>query len=126
MLYVRGDKENYDSWERDGCTGWGFKDVLPYFKKSENCQVPDTDPQFRGKDGEFTISCPPNNEYTDHWIKAGVEAGLPYNKDYNGEKMEGISVAQVQIALDLPDPCSIQRSEPIDGPLTFPSSFSSR
>lgn len=48
MVYVRGCAENYDSWERDGCEGWGYKDVLPYFKKSENCTYPTAEPYVSG------------------------------------------------------------------------------
>jgi len=97
MLYVRGDKDNYDSWERDGCTGWSFKEVLPYFIKSENAQGPGLDPGFHGKGGPLTINIQEPNSYTSLCMKASAQAGLPINKDYNGASMIGMSRSQVNI-----------------------------
>jgi len=98
MIYVRGDRENFDSWERDGCTGWGYQGVLPYFKKSENCEVPGLDPEYHGKGGPLTIRSPECNPYTHHWVQAATKAGWTFNQDYNGASMHGVSIAQSNIS----------------------------
>ncbi|XP_072044892.1 alcohol dehydrogenase [acceptor]-like [Amphiura filiformis] len=80
MAYVRGHSADYDSWERLGCDGWGWKDVLPYFIKSENntCQKY-TDPKFHGVGGPLTVS--DHSSYrtllSKEVIKAGIELGYP-------------------------------------------------
>ncbi|XP_072042315.1 uncharacterized GMC-type oxidoreductase Mb1310-like [Amphiura filiformis] len=80
MAYVRGHSADYDSWESLGCDGWGWKDVLPYFIKSENntCKKY-TDPKFHGVGGPLTIS--DHHSYrsllSKEFIKAGIELGYP-------------------------------------------------
>jgi len=49
MMYVRGHKDDYDRWSANGCTGWSYNEVLPLFKKNEDCRLPKADPALRGK-----------------------------------------------------------------------------
>ncbi|XP_072045316.1 alcohol dehydrogenase [acceptor]-like isoform X1 [Amphiura filiformis] len=80
MAYVRGHSADYDSWEKLGCDGWGWKDVLPYFIKSENnkCQKY-TDPRFHGVGGPLTVSDHPSYRtlLSKEFIQAGIELGYP-------------------------------------------------
>lgn len=59
MLYLRGNKKDYDIWESLGNPGWGYKDALYYFKKSEDNQNPYLHGKYHGKGGYLTISEPP-------------------------------------------------------------------
>ncbi|XP_072044914.1 alcohol dehydrogenase [acceptor]-like [Amphiura filiformis] len=78
MAYVRGHSADYDSWERLGCDGWGWKDVLPYFIKSENNTCEEyTDPKTHGIGGPLTVSNHPTyrSKFSKEIIKAGIELG---------------------------------------------------
>lgn len=91
MVYIRGQQEDYDTWQDLGCPGWSYADVLPYFKRSENCQIESNSRDYHGFDGELhvdTIRC--EFELSDIYIKAGMEIGIPANNDFNGEQQEGI------------------------------------
>jgi len=55
ITITRNHVENYDAWERAGCKGWSYEDVLPYFKKCENCEVPQTEDKWRGRDGILSL-----------------------------------------------------------------------
>jgi choline dehydrogenase-like flavoprotein len=95
MVYTRGQPEDYDGWERDGCTGWGFRDgVLPYLRRTEDnerlCN------EYHGVGGPLGVSDLISvNELTKAFVLAGQEAGLPYNNDFNGAQQEGVGVYQV-------------------------------
>jgi choline dehydrogenase len=93
LLYVRGQHEDYDRWRQQGNTGWGYDDVLPYFKKAEN-QTRGAD-QYHGTGGPLPVS---NMVVTDPlskaFIDAAVETGLPYNPDFNGATQEGVGLFQ--------------------------------
>lgn len=93
LLYVRGQHEDYDRWRQLGNTGWGYDDVLPYFKKAEN-QSRGAD-QYHGSGGPLPVS---NMVVTDPlskaFIDAAVETGLPYNPDFNGATQEGVGLFQ--------------------------------
>ncbi|SAL29338.1 GMC family oxidoreductase [Caballeronia humi] len=95
MVYTRGQPEDYDGWERDGCTGWGFRDgVLPYLRRMEDnerlCN------EYHGVGGPLGVSDLISvNELTKAFVLAGQEAGLPYNSDFNGARQEGVGVYQV-------------------------------
>ena len=94
MLYVRGRPADYDGWERDGATGWGWDDVLPYFKKSERYFGGDSD--LHGGQGPLEVSKVRSPLDLTHKFYAAAEAvGIPYNPDYNGTEQEGISPSQV-------------------------------
>jgi choline dehydrogenase len=88
MVYMRGNHADYDEWRQRGCTGWGWDDVLPYFKKAEdNERGPG---EYHGVGGPLRVSDQPIRwELTERWIAAAVESGLPANNDFNGEKQDG-------------------------------------
>jgi len=56
---ILSSEENYNAWERMGCKGWNYDTLLPYFKKLENCVVPNRDLKYRGVGGTFALSCLP-------------------------------------------------------------------
>ena len=93
LLYIRGDKHDYDNWEKLGNKGWSYKEVLPFFKKFE-CQENGED-QYHGVDGELKVSnLRLRRKIADLFIKASEEIGIPFNADCNGEKQEGVGYFQ--------------------------------
>ncbi|MEM8894667.1 MAG: GMC family oxidoreductase N-terminal domain-containing protein, partial [Bacteroidota bacterium] len=100
MAYVRGNRQDYDGWAALGNDGWGYDDVLPYFKKSEhNEQADQLNNGYHGTDGELnvTFSQQFKTPLGQAFIDAGVQAGLPANNDYNGEEQKGIGRFQFTI-----------------------------
>ena len=96
LVYVRGNKLDYDTWAQMGNTGWSYDDVLPFFKKMENYQGEVTD--IRGSDGPLKVSeVSDRNPIYDGLFKAAEENNIPLNKDYNGEEQEGIGYTQTTI-----------------------------
>ena len=94
MCYLRGHPDDYDQWAALGNPGWSFADVLPYFIRSQN--------QERGASAYHGTGGPLNvadlrspSPLTQVFIDAGVEAGLPYNTDFNGPNPEGVGPFQV-------------------------------
>ncbi len=90
MLYIRGNRANYDSWAEQGCTGWGYDDVLPYFKKIETHEKGAND--YHGADGPIQVSTLPREGITPA-SKALNEAiskvcGIPLDGDFNDESQE--------------------------------------
>ena len=93
LLYIRGDRHDYDNWEKLGNKGWSYKEVLPLFKKFE-CQENGED-QYHGVDGELKVSnLRLRRKIADLFIEASEEIGIPFNKDCNGEKQEGVGYFQ--------------------------------
>ena len=94
VVFNRGQSMDFDVWAQKGNKGWSYDDLLPHFKNMEK-KVGDADSEFRGNDGEQIIS---NLEWRhplcDAFIKGAIEYGIPLNKDYNGEKQEGVSYVQ--------------------------------
>lgn len=96
MVYNRGSIDDYDEWRDSGCTGWGWKDVLPYFKKSEHRTAGAS--ECHGVGGPLIVSdVEEKNELFDSVIAAGVEAGLPHRTDFNSGEQVGIGYYQVNI-----------------------------
>jgi choline dehydrogenase len=93
LLYIRGQHEDYDRWRQHGNLGWGYDDVLPYFKKAED-QTRGAD-DFHGTGGPLPVS---NLGYPDPisaaFVEAAVEAGIPRNADFNGVTQEGAGFFQ--------------------------------
>ncbi|HEX7734010.1 MAG TPA: choline dehydrogenase [Ktedonobacteraceae bacterium] len=93
MLYVRGHRQDYDGWRNAGNDGWGYADVLPYFKKAEN--------QERGPSEYHGVGGPLNvadlryvNPLSRAFVEACVESGIPANDDFNGAVNEGAGIYQ--------------------------------
>jgi choline dehydrogenase-like flavoprotein len=97
QIYTRGNRADYDAWAFDErCTGWGYADVLPYFKRAEDNQKMEN--AFHGTGGPIGVIDPINPLPIDYaFIKAGQQAGLPYNPDFNGARQEGVGLYQVTI-----------------------------
>lgn len=88
LLYVRGQKEDYDRWAQMGNRGWGYDDVLPLFKRSEAHE--NGADKYHGDDGGLSVSLiRAKSEISEAFIDAAVEMGVPRTEDYNGENQEG-------------------------------------
>ncbi|MBM1556305.1 GMC family oxidoreductase N-terminal domain-containing protein [Sulfitobacter mediterraneus] len=95
LLYVRGQPQDYDGWAQLGCTGWGWDEVLPFFKRSENWEGEDRS-GLRGQDGPLSVqNSRLNREVVDLWIDAAEASGFRRNADYNGEDQEGVGYFQL-------------------------------
>src|SRR5271169_1159226 len=93
LLYIRGQHEDYDRWRQHGNNGWGFDDVLPYFKKAED-QQRGTD-EFHGVGGPLPVSDLGHPDpLSAAFIAAAVETGIPLNPDFNGATQEGAGFFQ--------------------------------
>ena len=93
LLYVRGQHEDYDRWRQRGNAGWGYEDVLPYFKRAENQQRGGD--QYHGADGPLPVSDPRHHDpLSEAFVNAAVEAGIPFNPDFNGASQEGAGFFQ--------------------------------
>jgi choline dehydrogenase len=97
MLYVRGNAADFDQWRQMGLTGWGYDDVLPYFRRSENGPA-GLDPAYHGADGPLPVRFGPSRDPIYRaFIEAGVAAGYPENPDFNGATQDGVGPYQVNI-----------------------------
>ena len=93
MVYIRGHARDYDQWRQSGLTGWGFADVLPYFKKSEGYEGGAD--AFHGEDGPLRVSeSPLEDSVYDMFVQAGVDAGYRKTNDFNGAQQEGFGPYQ--------------------------------
>ncbi|HEX9720054.1 MAG TPA: choline dehydrogenase [Ramlibacter sp.] len=94
MIYIRGHHSDYDRWAAEGNEGWGWDDVLPYFKRAEHNE--------RGADEFHGVGGPLNvmdlrspNRFGPVFVQAAVQAGYPQNPDFNGVQQEGFGLYQV-------------------------------
>ena len=96
LIYIRGQHQDYDDWVSAGATGWGYRDVLPYFKKSEHYSGADS--PYHGKEGELGVSDLRNRDPSCMaWLQAAQEYGLPFNADFNGVTDYGVGSYQLSI-----------------------------
>ncbi|MFL5788682.1 MAG: GMC family oxidoreductase [Flavisolibacter sp.] len=96
MAYVRGNPEDYNEWAKLGNEGWSFKEVLPYFKKSEHHEV--LNGNYHSQEGPLYVSFAQYaSPISKLFIEACIEKGIPYNNDYNGESQFGVSMLQYTI-----------------------------
>jgi choline dehydrogenase len=94
MIYSRGHHHDYDAWRDMGNAGWGFSDVLPFFKKAEHQQRGSS--IWHGSNGPLHVSdLRTVNPLSQAFVEAGTEQGLSQNVDFNGEEKEGIGIFQV-------------------------------
>jgi choline dehydrogenase len=93
-IYNRGQRQDFDTWAQLGNRGWGYPDVLPYFKRLER-RVGDGDETFRGRDGALTVTdIDWRDPLCEAFIAGAVSLGIPRNPDYNGTQQEGVAYAQ--------------------------------
>ena len=94
LLYVRGQRQDFDHWRQLGNTGWGWDDVMPYFKRAENWEGEAGD--VRGKVGPLNVSKSQlSRDVIDAWGEAAIAAGYKRNPDYNGADQEGVGMFQM-------------------------------
>ena len=85
---------DFDTWAQRGNQGWGYADILPYFKRYET-RLGNGSPVYRGKAGEQVITdLEWRHPLCDAFIQAATDMGIPLNEDYNGVIQEGISYVQ--------------------------------
>ncbi len=96
MIFVRGDPAEFDRWRDElGNRGWGYEDLLPYFKKIESTAIGDT--RYRGRDGPVpvcSLGAQPD-ELSNAFVAACEASDIPRNADYNGAQYEGVSYLQL-------------------------------
>ncbi|MGE0523053.1 MAG: GMC family oxidoreductase [Variibacter sp.] len=93
-VYNRGQRFDFDGWAQRGNLGWGYFDVLPYFRRLER-RIGEGEDTFRGRDGSLVVS---DTQYhhplCEAFIAGAQTLGIPRNPDYNGVTQEGINYAQ--------------------------------
>jgi choline dehydrogenase len=95
MIYIRGNRVDYDTWHDGyGCTGWGYVDLLPYFRRAEDQQRGDS--RYHGTGGPLRVE----DQRYEHplsraWLEAAVASGLPRNEDFNGAHQDGVGHYQM-------------------------------
>lgn len=97
MAYVRGNKEDYNDWAALGNKGWGYEQVLPYFKKHEkNGQIKN---EYHGNSGELDVNFAQKfrTPLAEAFVQAGQQNGFILNEDYNGERQDGVGFFQFTI-----------------------------
>ena len=92
MVYIRGNAYDYDHWSQLGNQGWSYESVLPYFKRAEDFSG-EGDDEYHGTGGPLSVqkSNRENDELLDVFVEAGQQAGIPFTKDFNGKRQEGVS-----------------------------------
>ncbi|MBB4301948.1 choline dehydrogenase [Rhodobium orientis] len=96
MVYVRGHARDFDTWEEMGARGWGFRNVLPYFKRAETSHGGEDG--WRGTDGPLHVTRGPLDNPLHHaFMEAGAEAGYGLTEDYNGSRQEGFGRMEMTI-----------------------------
>ena len=107
MIYIRGNRNDYDHWARLGNAGWSYDEVLPYFVKSEtNTMFRD---RFHGARGPLRVSSHPQlSPVTERYLAAAQEAGIAFNPDFNGEYQDGCG--PLQRTIDQGERCSTAKA----------------
>jgi choline dehydrogenase-like flavoprotein len=95
QVYTRGNAKDYDAWrDEGGCEGWGYRDILPYFKRAEGNERFNDD--YHGTDGPIGVTMPKSAlPVCDAFIRAAQQAGIPYNPDFNGRYQRGVGYYQL-------------------------------
>ena len=95
MIYVRGQPHDFDDWERAGNRGWGFRDVLPYFRKLESHPLGNT--EYHGANGKIGITPMKDAAHSicRTFLQGAQQAGYPLSDDFNGAQFEGAGIYDV-------------------------------
>jgi choline dehydrogenase len=97
-VFVRGQAQDFDTWAQMGNRGWGYAEVLPFFKRMESYSGEGGD-ALRGREGPLRVTNPePRDPLFATIIKAAAQVGIRHNPDYNGASQEGIAMSQATIA----------------------------
>jgi choline dehydrogenase len=89
MIYTRGNSRSFDRWKEAGNLGWGYREVLPYFKRAEDFQEGPS--EFHGVGGPISVGRPRHSApFSDAFVQAGGECGLSKNPDFNGQVQDGV------------------------------------
>jgi len=96
MVYARGHKLDYDDWAQKGLKGWGYADVLPYFKKSETSWLGEN--KHHGGSGPLQVTRPDNDQMFAELEASTLAAGYPKTSDYHGDETEGAQRCEVTVA----------------------------
>lgn len=96
LIYIRGQRADFDDWAAAGATGWSYRELLPFFKKSERYDGGET--AYHGGAGELRVSDLRNDHpYCAAWLQAGSEAGFARSDDFNGAQDEGLGTYQLTL-----------------------------
>ncbi|WP_395067920.1 GMC family oxidoreductase [Paraburkholderia silvatlantica] len=96
MIYARGDRRDYDDWAAQGCEGWSYQDVLPYFKRSESSWAGET--EYRGGHGPLGVTMPRTPNLHFPTFRAAVKnAGYPVVDDYHDDRPTGIIATELTV-----------------------------
>jgi choline dehydrogenase len=97
LVYIRGLRSDFDEWARLGAAGWSYREVLPYFKRSERYEGGAT--EYHGGDGELGVRELRNDHpYCRAWLEAGTQAGFGTTDDFNGAQDCGLGTYQLTLA----------------------------
>jgi choline dehydrogenase len=96
MIYIRGHRSDYDAWAAGGCDGWGYEDVLPLFKRSEDFSRGES--EYHGAGGPLRVTA----DYEPHplhaaAVEAAQEVGIPFNDDHNGPTQDGVGYCHLLV-----------------------------
>jgi len=112
LLYIRGQHRDYDEWGELGATGWDYRSVLPFFKRSERYERGEND--YHGGSGELRVSELRNDHpYCRAWVEAAQQYGLPRNPDFNGAMDWGVGSYQLTIHRGLRCSASVAFLRPV-------------
>ncbi|MCK1709913.1 MULTISPECIES: GMC family oxidoreductase N-terminal domain-containing protein [unclassified Bradyrhizobium] len=93
-IYNRGQRMDFDTWAQMGNRGWGYADVLPYFRRLEK-RVGEGEDTYRGRDGNLIVTTMNwRDPLCEAFMEGAVSLGIPRNPDYNGKTQEGVSYCQ--------------------------------
>jgi choline dehydrogenase len=96
LIYIRGQKQDFDLWRQMGNAGWSYDDVLPYFRRAEDQESGACD--YHGAGGPLSVSdLRSPHELHDGFIAGAQEMGYPLNRDFNGADQEGVGPYQVTV-----------------------------
>ncbi|MCA1433321.1 GMC family oxidoreductase N-terminal domain-containing protein [Bradyrhizobium sp. BRP20] len=93
-IYNRGQRMDFDTWAQMGNRGWGYADVLPYFRRLEK-RIGEGEDTYRGRDGSLIVTTMNwRDPLCEAFMEGAVSLGIPRNPDYNGKTQEGVSYCQ--------------------------------
>jgi choline dehydrogenase len=93
-VYTRGHCDDFNHWAQRGNSGWGYDDILPYFKRAER-RIGEGDDHYRGREGPLAVTDTDwKHPLCEAFIEGAVSLGIPRNKDYNGASQEGVTYTQ--------------------------------